>query len=100
MSEQYRRFRVESGDPAATEEYRIVEGAVEVRGINNTFDKYVPISWLRLTPEQLSVHVERNTAVAQWLERCLGWRKLLLACVGEGFFIGSTERDSRKALRD
>jgi hypothetical protein len=23
--------------------------------------------WWRLTPEQLSIHVERNTVVAQWL---------------------------------
>jgi hypothetical protein len=37
----------------------------------------------RLTPQQLSTHVERNTVVAQWLERRLGWRRLLQACVSQ-----------------
>ena len=100
MSQQSRRFRVESSDRSDTEEYRIVDGAVEVRGINDSFDDCTQNGWWRLTPEQLSVHVERNTAVAQWLEHCLGWRKLLRACVGEGFFIGSTERNSGNSLRD
>ena len=39
-------------------------------------------AWWELTPEQLSNHVRRNTAVARWLERTLGWRPLLRACVG------------------
>ena len=100
MSDQCRRFRLESNDRSATEEYRIVDGAVEVRGINDSFDGYVQNGWWRLTPEQLSVHVERNTVVAQWLEHCLGWRNLLRACVGEGFFIAPTERNSRNSLHD
>jgi hypothetical protein len=36
-----------------------------------------------LTPEQLCIHVRRNTAVARWVERTLGWRPLLRACVGQ-----------------
>jgi hypothetical protein len=31
----------------------------------------------------LSSHVRGNTPVARWLERSLGWRRLLRACVGQ-----------------
>ena len=38
--------------------------------------------WRVVSSEQLSSHVMSNTAVARWLERNLGWRRLLRACVG------------------
>ena len=77
------RLRVESGDGSSATEYRIEDGSVEVRTIplvGVTVQRAGNV-WWRLTPEQLSVHVQRNTAVAQWLERRLGWRRLLQACV-------------------
>jgi hypothetical protein len=79
------RLRLESGDGSPAKEYRIEEGNVEVRTLDPDGESVRrPGSvWWQLTPEQLSVHVERNTVVAQWLERRLGWRRLLQACVGQ-----------------
>ena len=71
------RLRLESGDGSSAKEYRIEDGNVEVRR------RRTGSIWWRLTPQQLRIHVERNTVVAQWLERRLGWRRLLQACVGQ-----------------
>jgi len=72
------RLEARNGSPA--KEYRIESGSVEVRTFDCESD-CVRI-WSRLTPEQLSTHVKRHTVVARWLERGLGWRRLLRACVG------------------
>ncbi len=78
------RLRLESGDGFPAKEYRIEDGNVEVRTLDSEGGpvRRTESMWWRLTPEQLSIHVERNTVVAQWLERRLGWRRLLQACVG------------------
>ncbi len=79
------RLRLESGDGSAAKEYRIEDGNVEGRTLDPEGGSHRRTGsvWWRLTPEQLSIHVERNTVVAQWLERRLGWRRLLQACVGQ-----------------
>ena len=79
------RLRLESGDGSAAKEYRVEDGNVEVRTLAPGGGSYrrTGSGWWRLTPEQLSIHVERNTVVAQWLERRLGWRRLLQACVSQ-----------------
>ena len=79
------RFRLESTDGSPAKEYRVQDGNVEVRtlGREGGSDRPTENVWWRLTPEQLSIHVDRNTVVAQWLERRLGWRRLLQACVGQ-----------------
>jgi hypothetical protein len=79
------RLRLESVDGSPAKEYRIEDGNVEVRTVDRDdgCDRRGGGVWSRLTPEQLSIHVERNTVVAQWLERRLGWRHLLQACVGQ-----------------
>jgi len=76
------RLRIESGNPE--KEYRIEDGNVEVRMLDpeDGSDRCGSI-WSRLTRDQLRFHVERNTVVAQWIERRLGWRRLLQACVGQ-----------------
>jgi hypothetical protein len=66
---------------SAPKQYRIKDGRVEARVVDGTSDQ--ENAWWRLSPEQLSNHVRRNTRVARWLERNLGWRRLLRACVGE-----------------
>ena len=78
------RLRLEAADGSAIKEYRIDDGNVEVRSLHSR-SVYEPpeSSWHRLTPQELGTHVERNTAVAQWLERRLGWRRLLQACVSQ-----------------
>jgi len=84
MVQENVRLRLEAADGSATKEYRIDDGKVEVRSLYS-HSRYDPpeSSWHRLTPQQLSTHVERNTVVAQWLERRLGWRRLLQACVNQ-----------------
>jgi len=62
-------------------EYRVNQGRVEARALDCVSELENP--WRQLSPEQLSSHVRRNTAVATWLEQILGWRRLLRACVGE-----------------
>jgi len=72
-------LRVEDPDGRNIAEYRIRGEEVEVR--------HLPLStgdedeWYLLTAEDMTSHVSRNTAVAQWLTRRLGWRSLLRLCV-------------------
>jgi hypothetical protein len=66
--------------PAATE-YRVHDGKVESRTLNG--GPAHEEDWTQVSAEQLSSHVLCNTAVARWLERNLGWRRLLRACVGQ-----------------
>jgi hypothetical protein len=80
MLSQDQRLRIDSGDGFEAREYRINSGTVQVRTVANDDSKS---GWRTLTPEKLSRHVERNTVVAQWLKHRMGWRRLLLACVGE-----------------
>jgi hypothetical protein len=70
-------LRLESSDGQANE-YRIRQGTIEVRELQAGENEG---DWQRVTPEQLTDHVNRNTVVAQWLMRRLGWRRLLRACV-------------------
>ncbi|MGH9504633.1 MAG: hypothetical protein ACRD20_17405 [Terriglobales bacterium] len=80
-----RRLRIKSNEGFPEKEYRVVDGHVEARSLapEGEFDRQVEDAWSTLTPDQLSLHVERNTVVAKWLEHRLGWRNLLRACVGE-----------------
>ena len=80
MSSGSMHLRLEARNGSPAKEYRIESGSVEVRTFDCESD-HVRI-WSRLTPEQLSTHVKRHTVVARWLERRLGWRRLLRACVG------------------
>jgi hypothetical protein len=79
------RLLLESGDGSPAKEYRIQDGNVEVRTLDpgGGSVRSTGSAWWRLSPEQLSIHVERNTVVAWWLERRLGWRGLLQACVDQ-----------------
>jgi hypothetical protein len=79
------RLLLESFDGSPANEYRVEDGNVEVRTLDpeGVSVRCIRTVWRRLTPGQLSNHVERNTVVAQWLERRLGWRWLLQACVAD-----------------
>ena len=84
MLVEYVRLRLESGDGSQAKEYRIEDGNVEVRTLDPESGSVRGTGvWWQLTPEQLSIHVKGNSVVAQWLERRLGWRRLLQACVGQ-----------------
>jgi hypothetical protein len=83
MTEKNVRLRLETQDRSTGREYRVNEGKVEVRSLQSRGQDHSPEGrWHRLTSQQLSIHVERKTVVAQWLERRLGWKRLLQACVG------------------
>ena len=76
------RLRLEAENGSATHEFRIDNGIVEVRSLRSVTEcEAHSTDWHRVTRQQLRNHVERNTVVAQWLERRLGWRRLLHACV-------------------
>ena len=94
------RLRLGSGDGSPAKEYRIEDGNVEVRALDPEDGSVRRTGgvWWRLTPEQLSNHVERNTVVAQWLERRLGWRRLLQACVGQPSIWKVAEHTNHPAL--
>ena len=84
MAQENVRLRLEAEDRSAIQEYRVDDGRVEVRSLHPRSGYDPPeSSWYRLTPQQLRTHVERNTVVAQWLKRRLGWRRLLQACVSQ-----------------
>ena len=85
-----KRLRVESGERSARE-YRIVDGRVEVRTLDPERETGIECNWRQVTSDQLSAHVERNSVVAQWLERRMGWRNLLRACVGEELLWNASE---------
>ena len=67
-------------DRFPVKEYRINDEKIEARILDGAFEQ--ESNWRVLSSEQLSSHVKSNTAVARWLERNLGWRRLLRACVG------------------
>ena len=73
-------FRLELADGHAAEEYRLHQQNIEVRRLQPNQSDVV---WHRLTADEIASHVKRNTVVARWLERRLGWRRLLWACQPE-----------------
>jgi|SRR5579864_1020491 len=75
-----RQLRLESPD-GVSEDFRICDGHVEARQPHP--DSTEDHEWYRLDPEQIADHVNRNTVLAQWLMRRLGWRRLLRACIRE-----------------
>lgn len=77
-------LRLETPDGRA-QEYRIRDGEIETRQPYHDDRTEDNREWHRLTPEQLTDHVNRSTVVAQWLERRLGWQRLLRVCVGNQY---------------
>ena len=73
-------LRLESPD-GVSDEFRICDSYVEARQLRH--DSTEDQQWHRLDPEQIADHVNRNTIVAQWLMRRLGWRRLIRACIRE-----------------
>jgi hypothetical protein len=70
---------------AGVDEYRIWEGAVEVRTLHRPseqlFDEEVSTyGWRRLNHHDLSRHVKDNTVVAQWLRHRIGWQRVVQLC--------------------
>jgi hypothetical protein len=99
MSSESKRLRLEPGNGSPIKEYRIENGIVEARTLdpNGQPDPQTGGDWEQLTPDQLAVHVERNTVVAQWLQRRLGWRRLLWACMSQEPSLPEVSEESNQA---
>jgi len=83
MASHHVQLRLESPDGSVAREYRVSDGKVETRR-QEAEARYGPEgSWHRLTPQQLSDHVKHSTVVSHWLQRRLGWRRLLRMCVAQ-----------------
>src|SRR5947207_3060179 len=90
-------LRLETPDGRAVEEYCIHDGEVEARLLLG--DARDDHEWHQLTPEQLIDHVNRDTVVAQWLKRRLGWQPLLRACGAQTVDHSSNSIDLRPDQR-
>lgn len=73
------RLRLEPGGDTPVQEYSIDKGKVEFRVVERESDPG-SAEWHEVPPEELRWHVERGTVVAKWLERRLGWQRLLRQC--------------------
>jgi len=74
-------LRLEAADRSGVEEYRIYEGAIEVRQLQRSPENESDDTWQRLTHTQLAEHVKDDTVVAKWLRHRMGWQRLLRACI-------------------
>lgn len=72
-------LRLEGPDGRIVEEYRIQENDIEMRSPQSWQED--EFEWHSVSASELTEHVKCKTVVAQWLERRLGWRRLLRACV-------------------
>jgi hypothetical protein len=76
------RLRIDRDDGSAVADYRIEDDRVESRTLHTSTDgsSNTEKQWQRLTPEQLSSHIMRDTVVARWLRRRMGVHPLIRAC--------------------
>jgi acyl carrier protein len=97
MSLQPITLVLEKEDDSATEEYRIVNGGIQVRQLHRS--RVDEAEWRIVSPAELTAHVEKNTIVSQWLRLRLGWRGLLRACVADqqGLYGDAAEKNPRAA---
>jgi hypothetical protein len=75
-------LRIDRDDGSAAADYRIEDDRVESRTLHTAPEGSTNTKrlWQRLTPEQLSSHVMRDTVVARWLRRRMGVHPLIRAC--------------------
>jgi hypothetical protein len=81
MAYQLVTLRLEAADGSGIEEYRICEDGIEARNLPLSPEQPGEDAWRRLSARDLAAHVQNKTIVAQWLQRRLGWRRLLRACI-------------------
>jgi len=75
-------LRIDRDDGSAVADYRIEDDRVESRILYTATEGSSDAEnrWYRLTPEQLSSHIMRDTVVARWLHRRMGVHPLIRAC--------------------
>lgn len=79
----WNKLRIDPGNDAPGMDYRIENGCVESRMVDDEIDERGSSTeecWQRLTPQELSCLVTANPLVARWLSRRMGIRRVIRAC--------------------
>jgi hypothetical protein len=90
-------LRIDRDDGSPVADYRIEDDRVESRTLHTAPEGSTNMEkqWRRLTPEQLSFHIMRDTVVARWLRRRMGVHPLIRAC--SQHFTSATEAEQDRA---
>ena len=94
------RLCIDPGDGSPALEYRLEDDRVVSRIVEPVAGRSGDMEkpWKAVTSEELSSHVTSGTVVAQWLQRRMGYRRLLRACIETSSFANETlERSHPKA---
>lgn len=91
------RLCIDPGDGSPRIEYRVADDRVECRTLERSGETNEPDEnrWKPLTSEQLSSHVMSGTVVAHWLQRRMGFHRLLRACNQDPSFANEIPDRSR-----
>lgn len=85
------RLCIDPGNGSPTLEYRVEENRIECRVVElgpETSDIEKP--WKTVSSDELSSHVKSGTVVAHWLQRRIGYRRLLRTCTLDSSFANET----------
>lgn len=75
------RLCIDPGNGSPALEYRVEENRIECRVVETGPEKSeIEKPWKAVSSQELSSHVMSGTVVAHWLQRRIGYRRLLLAC--------------------
>jgi hypothetical protein len=75
------RLCIDPGNGSPALEYRVEENRIECRVVEAGPEKSdIEKPWKTVSSQELSSHVMSGTVVAHWLQRRIGYRRLLLAC--------------------
>ncbi len=83
------RLCIDPGNGSPALEYRVEDNRIECRMLGLGKDG-LEKPWKTLSSEELSSHVMSGTVVAHWLQRRIGYRRLLLACNRDSSFATET----------
>ena len=89
-------LRVDAENGLLVEEYRILDREIQAREFQ--LNGAVHAEWRTLSAAELTNHVMKRTVVSYWLQKRLGWRGLLRACVADqSALFGDAESERRAA---
>ena len=61
------RFTIFSEEDAPVNQYRVHKRDIEFRALDSAGQRLRFSHWRKLTPDEISLHMNLNTAVAEWL---------------------------------
>jgi hypothetical protein len=89
-------LRVEAENGLLVEEYRILDREIQAREFQLKGADHA--EWRTLSAAELTTHVMKRTVVSHWLQKRLGRRGLLRACVADqSALFGDAESERRAA---